>query len=185
MMYAGSDQHTVRQTWKLHTDPRRPARGLHLSTCRKDAKAPKGWTKAVVGYCPAFENELSKLAKEKAHAVMHGKRERAKKSGVAQKGLKSGADSSMSCPVLAAIGTRTRTTAGSSGPSAAPEVRHFTRKYLVDRDQCCSVPLLLCRVCAIYKPLTCTLLSYIICTAVLTVESTCTRLLYTLGELLQ
>lgn len=121
-MYAGADQHTVRHTWTLDTE----GRGLCLKTCLKDARAKGGWAKPSTAYVDAFENALSKMAKEKAHEVMHKKREWAKNKGIAQKGLKGGVDSAMMCPVLLAISAqrpnaRTRTADGSE---ADPEVRH-------------------------------------------------------------
>ena len=125
MMYAGSDEHTMRHKWVINKDSTRPEREVKLVTDRKDDRAPGGWARAVTGYCRAFERDLSKLAKEKAHEVMQGKRNTAKKNKIPQKGLRLGADHMMSCPVIAAIGTRTRDSGGSSGPSADPEVRHI------------------------------------------------------------
>lgn len=124
MMYAGADQHTVRHTWELDS-----MRGLKLFTERKDSKRPGGWTKPSVAYCPAFEEALSKRAKEKACEVMHGKRETARKKGTPQRSA-GGADSLISCPIVAAIAasrprTTIRTTDGRKGPSADPEVRYI------------------------------------------------------------
>ena len=127
IMYAGSDQHTVRHKWEIKKDTR-SERGVKLYTDRKDDKQPGGWSKQIVGHCSAFERDLSKLAKEKANQVMHAKRETAKRKKIPQRGARSGADHSMSCPVLAAIGTKTRGSGGSSGASADPaEVRHIFR----------------------------------------------------------
>eukprot|EP00903_Cladosiphon_okamuranus_P008202 g7897.t1 len=119
-MYAGSDEHTVRHKWVINKDRNRPERGVKLFTDRKDDKQPGGWSKQIVGHCPAFERDLSKVAKEKANEVMHAKRETAKRKKIPQRGVRSGGDQSMSCPVIAAIGTKTRGSGGSSGPSADP-----------------------------------------------------------------
>ena len=89
-------------------------------------------------YVAAFENALSKTAKEKAQEVMRAKRETAWRKGVPRK-LQSGADTSMSCPVLATIwasqpNATTRTTDSSKGTSAArlmrnPEAPDVVIKY--------------------------------------------------------
>ena len=71
-MYAGSDQQTVRHTWRPDTQ-----RGLQLVTERKDSRAKGGWVLWSKVYVAAFENALSKMAKKKAHEVMHAKRETA------------------------------------------------------------------------------------------------------------
>ena len=117
IMYAGSDQQTVRHTWRPDTQ-----RGLQLVTERKDSRAKGGWVLGSKVYVAAFESALSKMAKEKAHEVMHAKRETARRNGVPQK-RQSGADTSMSCTVLATIAASqpnatTRTMDSRKGPSA-------------------------------------------------------------------
>ena len=130
IMFAGADPHTVRHRWQPHTDRTRPDKsGLRLFTDRQDSSVKGGWTKPSVACFPAFELTLSKKAKEKAHEVMHAKRETARKRGVAQK-RGNRTDSATSCPVLAAIAasrptTRTRPTDGSERGSADREVRNF------------------------------------------------------------
>ena len=108
IMYAGSDQHTVRHKWVINKDSTRPERGVKLYADCKDDEPPGGWSKRIVGHCRAFERDLSKLAKDKANEIMHAKRETAKRKRIPQKGVRLGADNSISCPVLAAIGTKTR-----------------------------------------------------------------------------
>ena len=130
IMFAGADPHTVRHRWQPHTDRTRPDKsGLRLFADRQDSSVKGGWTKPPVACFPAFELTLSKKAKEKAHEVMHAKRETARKRGVAQK-RGNRTDSATSCPVLAAIAasrptTRTRSTDGSERGSADREVRNF------------------------------------------------------------
>ena len=63
-----------------HTWSPDAARGLQLTTQRKDPSVNGGWVKGSKVYVPAFENALSKMAKEKAHEFMHAKRETAKRS---------------------------------------------------------------------------------------------------------
>ena len=76
IMFAGADPHTVRHRWQPHTDRTRPDKsGLRLFTDRQDSSVKGGWTKPSVACFPAFELTLSKKAKEKAHEVMHAKRE--------------------------------------------------------------------------------------------------------------
>ena len=75
IIYAEADQHTVHHTWSPDA-----ARGLQLTTQRKDPSVNGGWVKGSKVYVPAFENALSKMAKEKAHEFMHAKRETAKRS---------------------------------------------------------------------------------------------------------
>ena len=99
IMFAGADPHTVRHRWQPHTDRTRPDKsGLRLFTDRQDSSVKGGWTKPSVACFPAFELTLSKKAKEKAHEVMHAKRETARKRGVAQK-RGNRTDSATSCPV--------------------------------------------------------------------------------------
>lgn len=81
------------------------------------------------GYCEANEEALSKFTREKADAIMAGKRKAARKGGVPQ-GL-SKADTALCCSVITAIqasheGSRTCTTAKSpTMPATDPEINCF------------------------------------------------------------
>ena len=182
IMYAGSDQHTVRHTWRLDTE-----RGLQLTTELKDKRTRGGWKLVSKKYVEAFENKLSKLAKDEADAVMEAKREWAKRKGIARK-RQSSADLNVSCPVLAAIAasrpsmtTRAAKDGCKGTPADPPEVRHFFVYIFLSLNYSCSVsnaPLLcvLPCVCHMYNRWP-ALFSFAICTAVIPAEVTCIRCL--------
>lgn len=125
VMYAGADPHTIKHSWAPHE------RGLKLVSTLVDTKVGKKG-KSITGYPDANEVALSKMAREKADELMEGKRKAAQRRGQQQARGGGGADSTISCPVIAAIlasqssGSRTRTSfsgTSSAKPSADPEVR--------------------------------------------------------------
>ena len=128
IMYVGSVQHEVKQTWAPHE------RGLKLITILIDARVKSRVGAKITSYPAATEGSLSSMASEKAQDVMKGKREAARRKGVPSAATMRGADRSISCPVLAAIaalqsggaGSRTRTAVAKppAEPAAKEEVRH-------------------------------------------------------------
>ena len=182
IMYAGSDQHTVRHTWRLDTE-----RGLQLTTELKDKRTRGGWKLVSKKYVEAFENKLSKLAKDEADAVMEAKREWAKRKGIARK-RQSSADLNVSCPVLAAIAasrpsmtTRAAKDSSKGTPADPPEVRHFFVYIFLSLNYSCSVsnaPLLcvLPCVCHVYSRWPALFSIFATCTAVIPAEVTCTSM---------
>ena len=135
IMYAGADQHTVKQVWVLHR-----AQGVRLITTLVDERVRGRVGKESTSYSAPNEIDLSKLAREKASEIMAGKRKAAEKNGVPRAGSGHGADCAISCPVIEAFrakqpqqGRRTRTTTTSTSsrakPSADQEVRYHTAVY--------------------------------------------------------
>ena len=138
-------------------------------------------------YVEAFENKLSKLAKDEADAVMEAKREWAKRKGIARK-RQSSADLNVSCPVLAAIAasrpsmtTRAAKDSSKGTPADPPEVRHFFVYIFLSLNYSCSVsnaPLLCVLPCAchMYSRWPALFSIFATCTAVIPAEVTCTSM---------
>lgn len=119
IVYAGSKQHIVEHAWSLDRE-----RGLRLLSTLIDEKARNRAGKENVCYVEANEVALSEKAREKADELMAGKRKAAERRGEQQHARVgvSGADSSVSCPVIAAISgdqpRRARSRTGVGGSSS-------------------------------------------------------------------
>ncbi|CAB1100510.1 unnamed protein product [Ectocarpus sp. CCAP 1310/34] len=132
IMYAGQTRYEVIHKWSPHE------RGIKLRTTLLDSKRKGRKAAENTGYCEASEVVLSNLAREKADAIMAGKRNAARKNGIPQGGGSGGcgADRVMSCPVIAAIqgsheGLRTRSSATTNPAANNPEVKCVETRQLV------------------------------------------------------